>query len=132
MILWHLNIKNIYKQTNSGRGWRNAKWCSLLGFELVEVTGGSREARLSWVEGVHLTDGKPTVGKLIGLRAPKPDDRATKMSRSSFLGVLFLICPNNHIFQWVISDLFRYVYSHNMKYKYFQDDAWGNLLVLWT
>lgn len=87
------------------------------------MTGRSPEARLSWVEGIHLTDGKPTVGKSIRLRAPKPDDKTTKMSRSSFLGVLFLICPNNHIFQCVTSDLFRCVYSHNMKYKYFQDDA---------
>lgn len=34
---------------------------------------------LSGVEGVHLADGKATLGKSLGLRALEPDDKATKM-----------------------------------------------------
>lgn len=34
---------------------------------------------LSWVEGVHLADGKATLGKSLGFRALEPDDKATPM-----------------------------------------------------
>lgn len=65
MVLWHLNIKNICKQTNSERGWRNAAWSSLSGSELSGVTGGLTGPGLSGLKALaQLMEEQPWVSHL--------------------------------------------------------------------
>lgn len=79
MVLWHLNIENICKQTRVPTAGHAGEFphralCQDLSCWMCWVIG---------VRGAHLTDGASSFGKSLGLKTPEPVGRAVEWHSSS-------------------------------------------------